>query len=555
MNSTSSLRTATVLPAALALPLSLCFFSPASLGGEAADKFVMGNFDLRGSRSLPSPKAGELTRAAVQARGLEVKWFARTDAPVQGVPTVADGVVYVGTATADGSGAGSMYAFDAATGAELWRVGAEKGVTGGVLASPLIAGDNVYIGTLAGSMHALKRATGEVLWSYKPSITVFDSIWAGPIKIRNLVIFAINPQDEYMAFDPPGVSALIAIDARSGAVTAVNEVWRFTPVPAAEHADVGGAGIWGTSPSYSASLNLIFVSTGQTTFSRSGSTPGSDSVFAIDATTGAIRWQVQFKAGDVWNFSVPFNPLDPLDMDIGEAPAVFTLKGRELVAVGSKRGYFYVMDAATGEILNGDGADALGFKVGLDLFGGVLPGPNTDGGFNLDSGYIEKAGEVIHFGILNDYSSSLQTVADRVPPFDDGVCFLAGFGGFPECPGTSDGQLVLIKGDGAAELGRYSNENAAIFSPIHLDGMIFVHETADLTTFDNDKLLVIDVSNPASPALMESVDLTSTGAGPSFSLGAHVSIADGRIYTGNGFFGFVFGSASGLFSIGLVEEN
>lgn len=524
----------------LPLAFSLVFFDSSIY----AQDFTVGNADLRGSRSIPSGES-KLSRAEVEKRGLKVKWFTSTDQPVQGVPIVGGKVVYAGTANL--AGAGSMYAFDANSGVIKWH----KPLNGGVLASPLLDGDNLYVGTLDGTLYALEAKTGKTLWSYQPKVAgFFDSIWAGPIKIRNMIVFAINPQDEFASFDPPGVSAVIAVDARTGADTQDDEIWRFTPVPTKKHNKVGGAGIWGTSPSYSESLDLIFLSTGQTTFSNEGkSTPGSDSVFAIEASTGEVRWQNQVKKGDVWNFSDPFDPLNPGDMDVGEAPAVFELKGKEFVAVGSKRGYFYVMDAETGKIQNGRGKDALGFKYGLDLFEGVLPGPSVDGGFNLDSGYIENGGAVIHFGILNDYSVGLTAVADGKAPFLDRVCFIAGFGGFPECPSIDFGHLVLINGNGTEELGRYSNPNAPIFSPVHLDDMIFVHEAADATMFENNKLLVIDVSDPSHPTLMEEVGLIDPASMiPAFSGGAHVSIGNNRIYTGNGFFGF---SSPGLFSIGL----
>jgi hypothetical protein len=419
---------------------------------------------------------------------------------------------------------------------------------------------------LDGTFAALNRHTGEIIWSYKPNVGgFFDSIWSGPIEIGGdeaeegkMIVFAINPNDELATFDPPGVSAVTAVDAEHGAQTPADEIWRFTPVPAAQQGDVGGAGIWGTSPAYSRALDLIFVSTGQNTFSRDGSSPGSDSVFAIEGRTGMVRWQNQVKSGDIWNLSVPFDPTDPIDMDIGAAPAVFKSAGKEYVAVGSKRGYFYVMDAETGEIQNstGTGTDALGFATGLDLFAGGLPGPGGDGGFNLDTGFYRKNGRVTHFGILNDYTTGLTAVADGVFPWDGsgadaggqpGICFLFGSGFDPPCPPKDSGDLILINEEGTAELGRYRTGNGkAIFSPVYLDDMIFVRESTDFLA--PDRLLVIDVSDPTDPSLLEAVDLGV------FSLGAHVSVSGGRIYTGNGVFGFVFGSLSGLFSIGLAGD-
>ena len=78
--------------------------------------------------------------------------------------------------------------------------------------------------------------------------------------------------------------------------------------------------------------------------------------------------------------------------------------------------------------------------------------------------------------------------------------------------------------------------------------MIFVHEVADSVAMENDRLLVIDVSDTSNPTLMNAVNLVDPGgSGAAFSAGAHVSVANGQIYTGNGF----FGSTPGLFAIGL----
>ena len=65
---------------------------------------------------------------------------------------------------------------------------------------------------------------------------------------------------------------------------------------------------------------------------------------------------------------------------------------------------------------------------------------------------------------------------------------------------------------------------------------------------------MLDVSDPTNPTLMESVPL-STGTATAFSGGANISIANGMIYSGNGFFGFngLGNSQQGLFAIGLKD--
>ena len=116
------------------------------------------------------------------------------------------------------------------------------------------------------------------------------------------------------------------------------------------------------------------------------------------------------------------------------------------------------------------------------------------------------------------------------------------------CPSLDSGDLILISGDGASELGRYrTGDGRPLASPVYLDDMIFVRDSTNFSS--PDRLLVIDVSDPTNPTLMESVQL-----GSSFSLGAQVSVSDGQIYTGNGALGFAFGSPSGLFALGLADD-
>jgi outer membrane protein assembly factor BamB len=507
---------------------------------QGPGEYLRGNYDLSGSRSLSSQSVAGLTRAAVKARGLEVKRFLPTDAPVATVPVVSNGVVFVGDLDYFTFG-GSLYAFDANTGARLWKT-----QTGGIVASPLISGNSVYAGSITGTLFKLNRRSGAIEGTFTPNLRPgFDSIWGGLIQIGNQVIVAINPNDEFQGdLSPGGLGALIALDART-----LTEFWRFVPVdndvdePPIAGEQYGGAGIWNTQIAFSPELDLIFVSTGQNTYSTDGRTPGSDSVFAVNARDGSLAWQTQTKDGDIWNANLPYyyNSLNtpPVDMDLGDSPAFFWVGSQPYVAVGSKRGYFYVMDARTGAIVNGTGRDVHGFVRGLEVLS--LPGPGLDGGFNLDSGYFTQGPNVVHFGIANDY-------AGLFDPSEE-FCYGGSLGPSPEppCPGhVAYGHLVLIDGEGSRELGRYSNPNAQIYSPVHVDGMVVVRETVDLTTFDADKLLVIDVSDPSNPQLMSTVAL------PTRSIGAHLSIAGGLIFTGSGGFSDLYSAPNGLYVIGLA---
>ncbi len=77
-------------------------------------------------------------------------WSSPTGGAIRSSPSVAGGRVFVG------SGDGSLYAFDAKTGAPVW-----VGATGGpVTSSPAIAGTVVYVGSEDGNLYAFETGCG-----------------------------------------------------------------------------------------------------------------------------------------------------------------------------------------------------------------------------------------------------------------------------------------------------------------------------------------------------------------------------------------------------------
>lgn len=487
--------------------LSAVIMVLASFSSQAAD-FKMGNVDRSGSRSIPMGAEGNFTRQNVEAYGLRIRWTAATAASVSGAAVTFDNAVYVGDL------AGIMYAFDRDTGALLWQTCVEVSCPGplffsGIVGNPLVKGNTVYVGTLSGSLVALDAKTGAVKWVHTPGVspTIFglpiDAVWGGPISVRNSIVYALAPNDEF-GLPAFGRSAVFAVNADTGA-----ELWRRPLISDADYAaGSSGAGVWNTTPTYSPELDLIFVGTGQDT-NPLGGEAGSDSFFAIDARTGAVAWQTQVRTGDTWSRVLPYDPLNPTDTDIGASPAVFKVGGRLMVAAGDKRGIFWVLDAANGSILNNGGA-------GLDLFYGVLPGPGLTGGFNLDSGYVQAGNQVRHFAVFSDQTTSLQNIVDTFP---GGVCYAD-----VSCPISPDtGNLVILEGDGSGEVCRFSAPATQLFSPIHVGGMVVVRGADDATIY------VVD---------FETCSLVTSLLLPSgWSYGASLSFADGIVYTGGGAFG------------------
>jgi alcohol dehydrogenase (cytochrome c) len=143
-----------------------------------------------------------------------------------------------------------------------------------------------------------------------------------------------------------------AFDAQSG-----REAWRFYTVPAPGEPGsetwppnawkTGGAGPWNTG-SYDPDLNLIYWGTGNPAgfaYRRPGDNLYSDSVVALDADTGKLRWHYQFTPNDDW------------DLDAAQVPILADIdwqgRPRKAMLWANENGLYYVIDRVTGEFLLG----------------------------------------------------------------------------------------------------------------------------------------------------------------------------------------------------------
>lgn len=177
-----------------------------------------------------------------------------------------------------------------------------------------------------------------------PAIMVNDVVVVGnssihgyyPIRVRNL----------------PGF--IRGFDVRTG-----RQLWKFNLVPqpgefGAETWErgsrIGDEGVgkndaWAT---YSAdpALNLVYIPVGMPLMDEyGGHRPGDNlygnSLVAIDARTGQRKWHFQMVHHDIWDYD---NPMAPNLFDV-------TVNGRrrQVIAQGTKQGWLYTFDRATGE--------------------------------------------------------------------------------------------------------------------------------------------------------------------------------------------------------------
>jgi outer membrane protein assembly factor BamB len=127
----------------LLLP-ALAGFACSDAVARADAAMFKGDPQLSGVYDAPSPLRLKGVRYTFAAAG-----------PIRSTPAIVDGTLYVGSAD------GSVYALDAQTGRERWRVPLGAGVS----ASPCVAEGTVFVTSRDGKLHALSSADGRHRWS------------------------------------------------------------------------------------------------------------------------------------------------------------------------------------------------------------------------------------------------------------------------------------------------------------------------------------------------------------------------------------------------------
>ncbi|MCC6791291.1 MAG: PQQ-like beta-propeller repeat protein [Thermomicrobiales bacterium] len=181
------------------------------------------------------------------------RWRVRLGIDISASPVVADGIVYVGSASPGTLEGGALHAVEAATGIELWRRPTVPG--DGIFAAAAVADGLVVAGSYDGIVIAADAATGDERWRFQAEAAFYA---ASPVLLDGVAYLA----DSY--------GHLYALDAADG-----HERWRF----------VAGSG-------YERSFGSPAVVDGVVYAVSASRRPGEIAVLsAIDAATGEERWR------------------------------------------------------------------------------------------------------------------------------------------------------------------------------------------------------------------------------------------------------------------------
>ena len=310
----------------------------------------------------------QITQANVGDLGLA--WWSEfdTDRGQEATPLIVDGVLYTSTAWS------KVYAFDARTGAPLWAYDPE--VDGAkardaccdvVNRGVAFWKDRIFVGALDGRLIALDAKTGEPVWSVQTTDPAKPyTITGAPRVVKGKVLIG-NGGAEY------GVRGYVsAYDADDGDLA-----WRFytTPNPeartdgAASDAvlkakaaatwsegawrQTGGGGTVWDAITYDPQSDLVYIGVGNGTpwnhKIRSGGKGDNlflSSIVALKPETGEYVWHYQTTPGESWDYTAT-QQIMVADLTIGGAE-------RRVVMQAPKNGFFYVLDARTGELLSAE---------------------------------------------------------------------------------------------------------------------------------------------------------------------------------------------------------
>ncbi len=305
--------------------------------------------------------------APANVGSLKLAWKFNTgiSGAFEATPIAVDGVVYVTTGRDNG-----VFAVDAASGKLKWhyvpRVSSAPYIFS-VNRGVAVAGGRVFITTLDAHIIALDAQTGKALWNTRigdPHDGLSET--AAPLAWNGLVFIGSSGNE----FGVRG--SFSAYSQRDGTLKwrwwTVSRGWEGRYAAAAHglplHRNIraerasarhlseawkhGGGAVWMT-PALNAREATIYLSTGNPAPAfRGDRRPGdnlyTDSIVALDARSGTLKWYYQETPHDVWDF------------DASSPPVLFDTHdaaGTVVPAVGEagKTGLLYILDRRNGRLI------------------------------------------------------------------------------------------------------------------------------------------------------------------------------------------------------------
>jgi quinohemoprotein ethanol dehydrogenase len=332
----------------------------------------------------------QVTAANVGRLGLAWQADLGTARGMEATPVVVGGVMYTSGV------AGRAYAFDAATGRELWRFEPDVDMQVNRTAccdmvnrGVAVADGKVFVATLDGWLNALDARTGKVVWKadFIENRKKGDNSTGAPEVAGDVVVIGMAGAE----YDVRGY--ITALDLKTGQLR-----WRWHVVPSDPRLgpqespeleaalktwspnsrwDIGGGGAPWDALTFDPETGLLLVGTGNGgPYATSKRSPGGGdnlylgSLVAIDPKTGRMKWHYQETPGDNWDFTST-SPMILTHLSIDGAD-------RPVVLHAPKNGYLYVLDRRDGKLLRANPIVRTNWTKGVDPKTGLATPNDTE---------------------------------------------------------------------------------------------------------------------------------------------------------------------------------
>jgi polyvinyl alcohol dehydrogenase (cytochrome) len=514
-----------LLTAGVFAAIAATALSASALAGDR--DWTMGGHDFANSHFQDKEKTIGVNNAA----RLALKWQLATHGDISATPAVVDGALYVP------DWAGYLYKVNAATGAVIWerKLDSYPGLPADSVsrASPAVDGRTLYLGTQMGArLLAIDTATGALRWATAMDSHPLAILTEWPIVKDGVVYQGVASLEEGAAADPgyPCCTfrgSMAAVNATTGAL-----IWKTYMLPSNGGVPGGysGGAIWGSTPAidqgngdegnqngHGTDRGTVYVTTGNNysvpqaakDCERAGGTLSQcispdnhiDSIVALNAATGAIKWATGVQGFDAWTVACIAGfpsgsgncpELAGPDFDFGAGPNLFRAKvngkKRGLVGAGAKSGIYWTLDAATGAIVWSNAAGP-GSTLGGIEWGTAMDGERiyiAEGNFdhlpNAVDGGVSPAGS---FAALDPSTGA--TIWEKAVPiqsFPFGLAFDLGFplaaplGAVSVANGvmygeTMDGHHYALNAATGQTLFDFAGAGSAIAGPAISNGVVY----------------------------------------------------------------------------------
>jgi alcohol dehydrogenase (cytochrome c) len=354
--------------------LLACLSIPWSLG---AQEWTVYGGDAASTRFSPLKQID-----SANVGRLAVSWVLQTGVPgkYETTPLFENGILYFTGPS------GHAWGIDARTGRTLWHFSRAIPKKMGICCGPVnrgfaLAGNRLFLVTVDAHVIALDKRTGQLLWD-----TIMDDYKKGysatgaPLLVKDKIVVGMAGGD----YANRGF-----LDAYS--LSTGERIWRIwtTPGPGEPGSETwqdkknlwqsGGGSTWVTG-SYDPQLNLVYWGTGNPGPDLIGDVrPGdnlyTNSMLAVDADSGKLKWFFQFTPHDTHDWDAVSEPI-LADVEIGGA-------ARKILLQANRNGFLYALDRATGKFIYGVPFVHQTWAKGLDAAGRpiLVPGmdPTTEG--------------------------------------------------------------------------------------------------------------------------------------------------------------------------------